>query len=160
MTLTPEPLPPTSKLRTHAFSVRPSELGLNEAETGKVWGVIMETGYPEALFSLVVFGEGTTSIYFGNGGGIIGAGEHAPVRAAAAKLLTAAGDNLSKLMPVQAPTLPEIGEVKFYFRTHLGLYAASAQEDLLGEGKHQLSALFYLAHGVITAVRENTPGGQ
>jgi hypothetical protein len=117
----------------------------------------METGYPEALFSLVVFGEGTTSIYFGNGGGVIGAGEHAPVRAAAADLLKAANHNLSKLSPVQAPSLPHIGEVRFYFRTHSGLYAVSAEEEQLGEGKHQLSPLFYAAHNVITAVRENTP---
>lgn len=39
---------------------------------------------------------------------------------------------------------------------YLGLYTASAQEDLLGAGKHRLSPLFYLAHGVITAVRQNT----
>jgi len=47
MPLTPEPLPPTSKLRANAFSVKPSELDLDEAKTGKVWGVIMETGTPK-----------------------------------------------------------------------------------------------------------------
>ncbi len=157
MPLTPEPTPPTSELRAKAFSVKPSDLGLKEAETGKVWGFIMETGYPETLFSLVVFGEGTTSIYFGNGGGIIGAGEHASVRSAGTELLKVANQNLAQLKPVQAPKLPHVGEVTFYFRTHSGLFAATAQEELLGEGKHHLSPLFYLAHNVITAVRENTP---
>lgn len=158
MPLTPEPQPPTSELRARAFSVNAAELGLSEATTGAVWGVIMETGYAEALCSLVVFAEGTTSIYLGNGGGIIGAGEHAPVRAAAAELLKAANQNLSKLDPVQAPSLPHIGDVTFYFRTHSGLYAISAQEELLGGGKHPLSPLFYSAHNVMAAVRENTPG--
>lgn len=158
MPLAPKPEPPTSELRTKAFSVKASDLGLDEAQTGKVWGVIMETGYLEAMFSLVVFGESTTSIYFGNGGGIIGAGEHASVRQAAGSLLKAANANLLKLVPVQAPSLPHVGEVKFYFQTYAGLYTASAQEEILGNGKHQLSPLFYAAHAVITAVRENTPG--
>ncbi len=157
MPLVPEPKPPVSELRGKAFSVKPSDLGLNESQTGKVWGVIMETGYPEALFSLVVFGEGSTSMYFGNGGGIIGAGEHPPVRQAAGKLLKAANSNLSDLTPVQSPALPRVGEVTFYFRTYSGLYSAGAREEDLGNGKHRLSPLFYAAHEVITAVRENTP---
>ena len=157
MPLTPEPVSPSSDLRDHSFSVTPSELELDEPTTGKVWGVIMETGYAEALFTLIVFADGCTSIYFGNGGGIIGAGEHAPVRAAAAELLKAANQNLSKLTFIQAPTLPQVGETKFYFRTHDGLYGASAPENSLGEGEHELSPLFYSAHDVIAAVRENTP---
>lgn len=73
------------------------------------WGVIMETGYSEALVSLVVFAEGTTSIYFGNGGGAIGAGEHQPVRAAGRKLLIQAAEHLSQLLPVASPVLPRVG---------------------------------------------------
>ena len=36
-----------------------------------VWGVVMETGYPEAVVTLVSLGDRTTSLYFSNGGGII-----------------------------------------------------------------------------------------
>lgn len=36
----------------------------------------METGYEEAVFSLRCITEGSISIYFSNGGGMIGIGEH------------------------------------------------------------------------------------
>ncbi len=39
----------------------------------------METGYREAVATLVGVVDGTSSLYFSNGGGFIGAGSHAAV---------------------------------------------------------------------------------
>jgi hypothetical protein len=70
-------------LRERALAVAALELGLAPtAARPRVWGVVMETGHAEGGATLVVFAEGTTSLYFSNGGGIIGAGEHAIVRTA------------------------------------------------------------------------------
>jgi len=56
-------------LRQHALTVSAADLGLGPtADRPQVWGVVMETGYPEAVATLVVLGEGTTSLYFSNGG--------------------------------------------------------------------------------------------
>jgi hypothetical protein len=78
-------------LRQHALTVSAADLGLGPtADRPQVWGVVMETGYPEAVATLVVLGEETTSLYFSNGGGVIGAGEHAAVRAAGEILLASA----------------------------------------------------------------------
>ena len=157
MPIVPTLQPPSSEPRQQAFTVTPGQLGLSEKNTGPVWGVIMETGYSEALVSLVVFAEGTTSIYFGNGGGVIGAGEHQPVRAAGRKLLIQAAEHLSQLLPVASPVLPRVGEIRFYFFTYSGLRGASANEEVLGAGHHPLSIVFYAAHDVITQVRETSP---
>ncbi|MBL4575724.1 MAG: hypothetical protein JKY51_06460 [Opitutaceae bacterium] len=46
----------------------------------KVWAVMMETGFPESAYTLIASADGSASIYFSNGGGIIGAGEHENVR--------------------------------------------------------------------------------
>lgn len=122
-----------------------------------MWGVIMETGYPEAVATLVVLGDGTTSLYFSNGGGIIGAGEHEVVRAAGEVLLSSAEEYLDDFTVVTATPLPEVGQVRFYLRTFTGTLRAEAHEEDLGESRHKLSPVFHAAHSVIAAVRESTP---
>ncbi len=157
MTLAPEPVPPTSELRSRVFSYSPEQIGLQESQTGSVWALIMETGYAEAVVSLVVIADGTISLYFGSGGGVIGAGEHQPVLDAAGVLLHGANIELPKLLAVAAPSLPRVGEVKFYARTYKGLFMAACPEEELATGAHPLWQLYGAAQDVITAIRENTP---
>ena len=145
-------------LRQQAFSVEASQLGLvPTAARAHVWGVLMETAYPEAVATLVALADGTTSMYFSNGGGIIGAGEHASVRAASNALLSMAEDHLRAFTAVTTTPVPEVGHVRFYLRTFGGTVGAAADEDDLGEGRHPLSPLFHAAHAVIAATREATP---
>ena len=61
-------------LRQQVLTLDPLSLGLDPSASNRVWGVLMETGYPEAVASLVVIADGTVSLYFSNGGGIIGVG--------------------------------------------------------------------------------------
>ena len=117
----------------------------------------METGYPQAVATLVVFADGTTSLYFSNGGGIIGAGAHASVRAAGAQLLAVAEQHLATLEKTAATPLPAVGQVRFYVRTFDGTLTAEAKEQDLGARRHALSGLFLAGHAVIAAVRQSTP---
>jgi hypothetical protein len=59
-------------LRAQALQLTAAQVGPADA----VFGVLMETGYPEAVVSLVALSDGTASLYFSNGGGIIGTGGH------------------------------------------------------------------------------------
>jgi hypothetical protein len=45
-----------------------------------ILALLMETGYPEAVATLVAVADGTSSLYFSNGGGFIGVGTPAGVR--------------------------------------------------------------------------------
>jgi hypothetical protein len=72
-----------SGLRNMVLRTKPDSVGVKLKDAKEVWGVVMETGYPEAVASLVALADGTVSLYFSNGGGIIGLGPHAgPHRAA------------------------------------------------------------------------------
>jgi len=121
--------------------------------------LLMETGYPGAVVSLVAIADGTTSLYFSNGGGVIGAGTHDAVRAASARLLEAAAASAEQMAPAASCPLPALGQVRFHLLTAGGIRAAEAPEQDLGHNRHPLSPLFHLAHAVIAAVREHTPGG-
>ena len=127
-------------------------------EHPNVFGVVMDTGFPKALVTLVALVDGTTSLYFGTGGGVIGAGEHEAVRSATLAFLACAEQDLELFAAAEESPLPAIGEVRFYLRTYAGLRSAQALEAKLVLGTHALSPLFVAAHVVITAVREHTDG--
>jgi hypothetical protein len=117
----------------------------------------METAYPTAVASLVTIADGTTSLYFSTGGGVIGAGQRAPVRAASAAFIAATDAHLGAFASTTDHPLPDVGRVRFYARTFDGLLTAEAGEQELGQNRHPLSRLFHLGHAVIAAVREASP---
>ena len=155
----PTPAEVSAGLREQAFAVEPEEVGVDpSAGRPNIWGLIMETGFPEGAASLVTFSDGTTSMYFSTGGGVIGGGQHADVRHASKALLESAHSHIKEFAPAAEHPLPGVGRVRFYARTLVGLLFAEADENDLGEGRHRLSPLFHAGHRVITQLREISEG--
>lgn len=76
----PQPAQVSIGLRSQVFATRPEEVGIAPGPLlPHVWGAVMEFQRPGAAVTLVSLADGTTSLYFSNGGGIIGAGGHPPV---------------------------------------------------------------------------------
>lgn len=141
-------------LRNQVLSQWASDVTPLESTT-KSLALLMETGYPSAVATLVAIADGTTSLYFSNGGGIIGSGEDETVRAAALSLLTKAGEFTTAMQPADSFPLPPRGSVRFHLITTNGCWSAEAVEDDLGYMRHPLSPLFHKGHEVITAIREH-----
>jgi hypothetical protein len=141
-------------LRSLILAADPAALSLAPT-TGlpRVWAVLMEMGYEKATVSLVAVADGTTSLYFSNGGGIIGGGEHDPVRAAARWFLETIEQTLDELAPTLELPVPGRGRVRFNVLTFNGRWTAEALEDDLGNGRHALSTAFHAGHAVITELR-------
>ena len=146
-----------SELRARALSAKPAELGLAQTEyASTVWGVLMETGLPDgAAYTLVVLADGSTSLYFSTGGGVIGAGAHASVREASTALLREANQVHASARSTTNTPLPKPGQVVFYLLAPNGTLAYGAPEESLGAGKDQFSSLFFAGHAVITEVRKS-----
>jgi hypothetical protein len=149
-------------LRGKALTVTAADLQISPDEQHpRVWGVLMETGYPEAVATLATFAEGSTSLYFSNGGGIIGAGEHLTVRDASKRLLMVADRFYSHLEPATETPMPGLGRVRFYIHGFDGLRTAEADENDLGYERHPLSPVFHQAHDVIGHIRmASEPGAR
>jgi hypothetical protein len=146
------------QLREQALRVSAEDLEIAPSERRpRVWGAIMELGYPTGIATLMSLAEGTTSLYFSNGGGVIGAGEHAGVRDAAEAFLDAVEAHLDAFPRVEATPAPRIGRVRLYVRTFEGTRGVEATDEELSESLHPLSAVFYAGHAVITAIREANP---
>ena len=145
------------ELRSKVLAASPRDLGLTPTqEHPRVWGILMETGSPDGAVTLVAVLDGSASLYFSNGSGIIGAGEHAPVRRAAFKFISTAEAYVEDFSRTTEYPLPETSRVKFYLLTYSGIFTGDFEENLLGEGGHKLSTLFYAGHDVITEIRKKT----
>jgi len=146
-------------LRSEALTRSAEDIGVVASpEHPNVFGIIMETGYPEAVATLAVFAEGSTSLYFSSGGGVIGAGEHESVRETHGPFFAEAEARLAAFTKTTEMPLPAEGRVRFYVRTFRGTLTAEAAEDDLGEMRHELSDLFHAGHAAIAAVREASDG--
>lgn len=145
-------------MREQIFTLSPGDIGIASGPGHvHVWTVLMETGYPQAVASLVAVADGTTSLYFSSGGGIIGAGQHAAVRSRTEQFVAGADALTNLFTPATEHPLPGVRRVRFYLRTFHGLLTAEAAEVDLGENRHELSRLFHLGHAVIAAVRAASP---
>jgi hypothetical protein len=114
----------------------------------------METGYPKAVATLVAFADGSASLYFSNGGGMIGAGQHSKPAAAARSLVELAEANLSKFALTTEFPLPALARTRFYVVTAQGVLTAEAAEDDLGNNRLPLSPVFHAAHALIAEIRQ------
>ena len=115
----------------------------------------METGFEGGTsYSLVVLADGSISLYFSTGGGVIGAGGHPSVHRAGDAMLTVAARLQVLASPTASTALPKTGQVNFYLLTSKGTLLYAAPEQELGDGNDKFSELFYAGQNVITGVRE------
>ncbi len=140
-------------LRRLALSLTAESLGPGAPSNAPAIALLMDTGMAKAVATLVGVADGTTSLYYSSGGGVIGAGARHDVAAATHRWLQTAGELLGQLSPIADAPLPAEGMTQFVAVTRGGLLGAVAPAAELAERLHPLSPLFYAAHGVITQVR-------
>ncbi|HSE87216.1 MAG TPA: hypothetical protein VLJ79_13415 [Candidatus Binatia bacterium] len=105
------------------------------------------------MATLVAVIDGAASLYFSNGGGIIGAGESPEPNAAARRVVAKAADFREACTLTHEFPLPQKAYTRFYIITPKGILTSEAKEDDLGNGRHRLSSLFRAAHELITQMR-------
>lgn len=150
----PEPAPTYLQLRSRILSLDPAEVGLTPSNSAPhVWGVLMETGYTVGTATLVALADGTTSLYYSIGGGLLGSGEYTPVAEASKALVTQAENHLQQMSSTDKFPLPEVGQVRFVLLTYSGRLTSQESEKTLSSGKHSLYQLYTLGHETLTQLR-------
>jgi hypothetical protein len=152
--IVPEPSQVYLQLRNRILSLNPIVLGLAPSNVAPhVWGVLMETGYPVGWATLVSLADGTTSLYYSTGGGMLGSGDYTPVAEASKALVIQAEKHLMHVSLSNEFQVPEAGQVRFIILTYSGMYAGEAPEKTLAAGKHQLSPLYINARETLEQLR-------
>lgn len=136
-------------LRDQVLSLSPQQMNIE----APVLAVLMETGYPKAVVSLVAVADGTVSIYFSNGGGIIGSGEYQQVQEVGREFLRESELHLPQLSKTDKFPLPTESHTRFHVVTASGVHTGSALEDDLGNNRHELSPLFHAGQKLIAYIR-------
>jgi hypothetical protein len=86
---------PYSALRTRAITLKPSDVSVTTTpEFPDVFGLVVDMPVGANIASLAALSDGATSLYFSNGGGAIGLGEHATIASATHTLLLSTQANL------------------------------------------------------------------
>lgn len=141
-------------LRARAFGIEPAEVGLAPTpQLQKVFGLLMDLGYPEGTATVVGLSDGTTSLYTSSGGGVIGGGDHPAVAETTLRWLEIAEDVVDALDSTEDAPLPDAGQVAFTVLGYGGRFRAVEEESTLEEGSSPLTPLFVAGHDVITELR-------
>jgi hypothetical protein len=149
------------KLRDRILHLNPSEVGLAISNIApSVWGVLMETGYQVGSATLVLLADGTTSLYYSTGGGMLSSGKYFPIAEASKALIAEAERHLQYMSLINETPLPDVGQVRFIILTYSGMYAGEAPEKTLTAGKHQFSPLFLKAQETLKQLRSLSEKGR
>jgi hypothetical protein len=144
-----------SGLRHQALSIKRSDVSIPKPSyDAPVWGSLMEMGLQNGTATLFASSDGSASLYFSNGGGVLGGGEHESVRRASKAFIAMANQYYQQMTPCDAYPLPLTGYTVFYLLTDSGVLTGSALEDDLGHNRHPLSPLFHAGHEVISQLRQ------
>ncbi|MCS6849359.1 MAG: hypothetical protein RMN52_16795 [Anaerolineae bacterium] len=111
-----QPAETYTNLRSMILSTNPKDIGIEQSEAvPNVWGVLMEFQISDTVVTLVSLADGTTSMYFDSGGGIIGAGQHDGVARASKNFVALAESYYNQVEPATQFPLPLPGRVRFIF---------------------------------------------
>jgi hypothetical protein len=144
-------------------SVNESTIAYNELRSGVfdlcraaedlTSAVVMEFGRPNAIVTLVGMSDGTASIYFSSGGGILGTGSDENVRQIAQEFADAGNAVLRSENIVSSHPVPVTAHVRFYLVAANVVKTVEAEENELGNNLHRCSSLFHKGHELIDAIR-------
>jgi hypothetical protein len=137
--------------RNTVFTKKPEAIGLKPAP-GEVWGVLMETGYPNAVVTLVALADQTVSIYFSNGGDLTGLGTNPGPQKAGKEFISLAQQFAKSGTSATKYPLPEVACTRFYFLTDSDITTIEVKEKDLEDGKHELSPLYKMGHELLSEI--------
>lgn len=144
-------------LRQNALNARPQDIGVALEDETHVYGAVVDMAIGDHMATLACFQDATTSIYFENGGGMLGLGQrHVAIAKASLEFLTNAG-KVIRLLPLASDFhLPIKHHHNIYLLAEMGVYKAQLSIEAFDECREEVRFLFYLYQKVLDTVREHT----
>jgi hypothetical protein len=142
-----------TNLRTLLFGTDLGELAERRADTiDRVWGVVMEAGYPEAAVTLLALADGTVSIYLSTGGGLTGLGDYEHIHNASQRLIRLAAEFSVACERMREFPLPRKGHTRIYLLTYTGPVGLDVDESDVGR-EFGAAPLFERGHELMAMIR-------
>ena len=149
-----DPARTSAELRNMVLHMNPDKLGVRPSEsTPNIWGVLMEFWMKQTVVTIVSLADGTTSMYFSTGGGILGAGS-APAPSTASRQLIRVAEQFYSVIPeAVACPMPKPGNVRFHLLTFASFRSIELAENEVQNKSHQFFRLYAYGQDVITKIR-------
>lgn len=144
---------PYQDLRNMIFSITPEQLNMNIKDKNQPLCTIMELNVSGETATLVSVVDGSTSLYFSTGGGIIGGGTHENVRKASLMFLEESRKYINSMKRDIEHHLPKVGHTCFYVLTIDEVYKYDDKEDEISKENHPFYKLYGYGQNVITELR-------
>ncbi len=138
-----------ASMRKLAFTFSHEDMGVRMGNDYQVYGAVVDMGVDNInTATMICFIDGTTSLYFSNGGGIIGAGKHEAVNKAVLTFL----ENCFRALPItklaeSIDVLPKENHHTFYLFTKAGIF--SIDMDLRDAQKSKEAQLLFSQSQVV-----------
>lgn len=141
-------------LRELAFKTKINDLqGVQPIGDYRIFGAIMEMGNTQGFATVACYITGDASIYFSNGGGMLGGINHEIVRDAALKFIQSSLNFITMFKKTYNYPFPKAEQTNFYILSQDGFYTSQASTNDLGNKRSELSPLFFAGQDVITTYR-------
>ena len=146
---------PYEGLRQQVFCIKKSQELQDASGTHSIFASIVDMDMDNATVSLACIDDGTTSLYFSNGGGQLGLG-HADeeIRKASLAFLNSAGQVLDIMDKVDEYPLPQNGKHFVYLITSDGVYRQELDMETIDSESKEKRFLNFLYQNVILKIGE------
>jgi hypothetical protein len=142
-------------LRQQVLNLKPSDIGITLDNEQQVYAAVVDMPINKNIASLICVFDGTVSLYYSNGGGMIGLGQKFDeVRQAGGSFLFSAGQAISKFDKVNKFPLPDGSKTNVYLLTMNYVYKASFDMNKVDSSSKEISFINFLIQNVINKIRE------
>ncbi len=137
-------------LRRQVLGLRRSDYEAYMREHG-VHAVLIDTNMDGIVYSVVMVVDGTISLYYQTGGGVLGMGRKFPDLAMKTRAFVYSCDQMiSKLHTAENTSIPDVDQRVFYLVTADKVYKAVSQKTKMAEEPYEIQMLNYLSEKVMT----------
>jgi len=141
-----------SDLRNMVLTAKPPGLE-SVVQPGEPYGILMEMGVQGGSATMLSMRDGSMSLYFSGGGGLLRAQAYPNIREAGAQFFSAAQQFTHLMTPTTSYPLPGPHRVRFYILTPAAALTYEANIEDLGYNRDPMSPLFHAGDRMLTQMR-------
>lgn len=140
--------------RDRALRITPDDVGIpGEFDPQVPFGVVVDFYIDDDLTTIAAYANGEASIFFENGGGVLGGGIYQIVKDAALEVIIAGADVYELAEPADGTPYPQPGQVGVYLMALDGVRYINGQVSDLAAGSEPLAVLYQAVQDLTEQLR-------
>ena len=144
-------------LRQLALDTKPEDIGVTVDNNEQIYAAVVDLPLTNGITTFVCFFDGTVSLYYQNGGGMLGIGEkYEEVKKAGISFLFSAGQTIQFIKPSQNFNLPTNNIISVYLKAKENTYKAEINMSNIQSQEKHIQFLNFLIQNVLDKIRKNS----